>query len=203
MPSGDAYRVGIVWDFAGAGQALTTFGLVEGAGGAGPDPMTNVADDVISTLGGSPIAGWADTTTIQAVIVSNIQPGTYAGVRVPTPILGGSVADDSLPGQDCLVVHWSTGLKGKANMGRMYLSGFPESGQVRGFWNSDVINPASAFASLIFDEYVSDATNYQLSVMSYVPGSSPRALRAAVPVTAFTVDNIVRSMRSRQVGRGM
>jgi hypothetical protein len=204
MATGDAYRVAIEWNLNGnAVIALTTFGLVEGAGGPGTDPVQNVADDVAATIAGATLTPWADTSIIQAIRVDNIQPGTYAGIRSPITAIGGLDAANGLPAQDALVVHWSTGLKGKANAGRMFLSGFSEAFQVRGFWEAGAQDGASAFASLLFDEYVSDGTNYQLNVLSYVPLSSPRVLRAAVPVTAFHIDNVVRSMRSRQNGRGI
>ena len=202
MPTGDVYRIGIEWTLNSAVRALTTFGLVEGTGLGGLDPMADVVNHVITTLGATPSTGFSANASITAVQATDVQPGTRGGYRVPAGPFAGSAALDMLPPQDAIVVHWSTGLKGKANNGRMYLPGIPETGQVAGNLSSDILNPASAFVSLLFDQYASDGTVYQLSIISYVPGSSPRALRAAVPITAFSIDSVVRSMRSRQLGRG-
>lgn len=202
MASGDVFRVGLEWTLNSSVRALTTFGLVEGAGLGGPDPMQDVATGVADAIGPTPISGWSANASLSGILVSDVQPGTRGGIRVPLGPFAGTIVDDMLPPQDAMVVHFSTGLKGKANNGRLYLPGWSEADQIAGFWQSTAMDNGSALMSALFAQFVDDATIYQLSLLSYVPASTPRALRAAVPIISFTIDNVVRSMRSRQVGRG-
>lgn len=202
MATGDVYRIGIEWSLNAQARALTTFGLVEGTGLGGPNPMADVASSVEEALGPTPVEAWPATTQLTAIVVSDVQPATRGGYRLPLSGLAGTVVADALPPQDAIVVSIFTGLKGKANNGRMFLPPMSETLQVSGFWSQDAIDPASGFFSRLYDKFVNDGTEYQMHVLSYVPASSPRVLRAAVPVTAFTIDNVVRTMRSRQNGRG-
>ena len=201
MASGDAMRMSIKGLIQGEPWEVT-FGLVEGAGGITADPLADACNNVIAALGATPLAGFTDQVSITAVQAQDVQPGTKSAVQVdlPAPILGDGT-EDSLPSICALVVQWHTALRGPANRGRMYLCGLPEGTATGGFWTADALTPASAFASKLFDPYGPlDGTDYQLSVLSYVPGSSPRALRAAVPITAFTLANTVKSQRRRGVG---
>lgn len=202
MASGDVYRVSLEVELNLLTRAQWTFGLVEGTGLGGPNRMEDVATHVESALAGDPLTGFSANAQLTAIQVSDVQPGTAGGFRLGLSGLAGDVVGDMLPPQDALVCRLSTGLKGKANNGRIYLAGFAEAGQVAGFWQSVALDAASAFISLLFNEYVNDGTVYQWHIISYVPESSPRVLRAAVPVTAFTLDNVVRTVRSRQPGRG-
>lgn len=199
MATGDAMRVALVGTLCGE-LFVTTFGLVEGSGGADPNPLANCAAAVAAALGPTPFAGFDQALSISSIQVTDIQPGVRG-----QHILGYSTAGDgtsgSLPSQCALVVAWHTELKGPANRGRMYLGGAPESTADGNFYTSDILDPASAFASKIFDAFgPSDGTTYQLNVLSYVPGSSPRALRAAVPITSFSLQNTVKTMRRRGAG---
>jgi len=201
MATGDVMRIAIKGKIQGEDWE-TTFGLVEGSGGVTADPLADAAHNVITALGATPLAGFTDQVTITSVQATDVQPGTKSAVEVPlvAPIAGDGT-EDSLPSICALVVQWHTALRGPANRGRMYLCGLPEGTATGGFWTSDALDPASAFASLLFDKYgPADGSEYQLNVLSYVPGSSPRALRAAVPIVSFTLANTVKSQRRRGVG---
>lgn len=201
MATGDAMKMAIKGLIQGEPWEVT-FGLVEGAGGITADPLLDACNHVIATLGATPLAGFTDQVTIASVQATDVQPGLKSAVEVAvSPPKAGDGTEDSLPSICALVVSWHTALRGPANRGRMYLCGLPEGTATGGFWTSDALDPASAFASLLFDAYgPADGTDYQLCVLSYVPGSSPRALRAAVPITAFTLANTVKSQRRRGVG---
>jgi len=199
MATGDAMRVALVGTLDGE-LFETTFGLVEGSGGADPNPLANCAAAVAAALGATPFTGFSDALSISSIQVTDIQPGLRGQY-----VLGYATAGDdpggALPSQCALVVSWHTDFKGPANRGRMFLGGAPKSTTDGDFYTSDILDPASAFASRIFDAFgPSDGTTYQLNVLSYVPGSSPRALRAAVPITSFSIDNTVKTMRRRGQG---
>jgi hypothetical protein len=181
---------------------MTTFGLVEGSGApGGPNPLADAAQAVEAALGGpgAAIEGFLIAWAIREIIVTDVQPGTAPSFKLAVSHNGTDGAGVALP-QATINIRWRSLLKGPANRGRMYLPGMGVNIQDGGYWYSDAQDPASAFASLLFDPFVTDGTAYQLVILSYVPDSHPRALRAAVPVSSFSIDNVVRDQRRREVG---
>lgn len=201
MATGDVMRMAIKGKIQGEDWEIT-FGLVEGSGGITADPLADACNNVIAALGATPLAGFSDQVSIVSVQATDIQPGTKSAVEVPLAVpKTGDGTEDTLPSICALVAQWHTAGRGPANRGRMYLCGLPEGTATGGYWTADALTPASAFVSKLFDPYGPlDGTDYQLNVLSYVPGSSPRALRAAIPITSFTLGNTVKSQRRRGVG---
>lgn len=194
------FKIAIEGRDPAGGLYMVTFGLVEGAAApGGANPVADAAEAAASAL--VPM-DFATVGYVQSgVRASDVQPGVRPSVFV-SAFSQGIVAGEALPPQCAAVVRWITDVKGPANRGRMFVPGIPEGTSVNGFLQAEFLDPLSAWVSSIFDPFAGDASAYQLNVLSYVPNSSPRALRAAVPVTAFTIDNVVRTQRRREVGRG-
>jgi hypothetical protein len=184
------------------------FHLIEGGGGAGVDPQQDVADAVFAALGADPLTGFSDQVSFRGVVVTDAQPGVLPTREITISSLFGDEVDaNPLPPQSAGLVSWRTGVKGPtgvyATAGRLYMPGIPQNGQISGFLQVLFQNALSAFASLLFDTFVTDGTAYQLNIVSYTPGSKPQTIRAFNPVTAFDIDNIVRSQRRREPGVGI
>lgn len=201
MATGDVYHIALAGTYNGEPINMT-FGLVEGTGGGGPDPLADAAAAVDAALGGTTVAlpGLSSGLVVNQVIVHDVQPGTAPREVVNVGPHPGATAGDSLPGICAAVISWRTALRGPMNRGRIYVPGIVTSDAELGYLNSDGVDDVSAFASLLFDPFVTDGTAYQLNVLSYVPASSPRALRAAVPVISFSIDNEIKSQRRRGAG---
>lgn len=199
MATGDVMRVTLVGSLSGEPTNFT-FGIVEGAGsGSDPNPLVNLAQDVATNVVPGFLTGFSVNQMIHEVVVSDVQPGTAGAVHIGVAEQG-DVNEDNAPQVCACVVSWQTLLRGPMNRGRMFLCGLLHSHTISGYWMSDGQDVASAAASKIFDPYGADGTNYQLNVLSYVPGSSPRALRAAVPITGFHIVNTIKVQRRRGVG---
>jgi len=204
---GDVFGIKLRMTYNGQ-QCRPGFYLVEGSGGASPDPVVNVIGAVLVALGATPMVGFSDHCTLDGVEASDIQPGLLRTQFASGGVETGTVAEDNpLPPQSCGLIQWQTNVKpikgAFAADGRMFMPGLPASEQIGGFLTLDGVNAISAFASLIFDSFSDDGTAYQLHAVSFTPGSNPRTIRAINPITHFTVDNIVRSQRRREVGRGI
>ena len=207
MASGDVWKVLLNWRW-GTVECRPGFYLVEGAGGAGPNPSENVAVKVEAALGASGIDGFSDQSQITALTVIDIQPGLLPTQVWPvTPIVGTIVDANPLPPQSAAVVSLQTGVKGSvgvfAAQGRMYLPGIPQVGQISGFLQAAFQTALDAFVAQLFADFVTDGTAYQWHVVSLTPGSSPVSVRAINPVTGTTNNNVVRSQRRREYGVGI
>lgn len=199
MALGDVFRMAVA-GIVGTEPWMTTFGLVEGTtGGGGTNPLADAAQAVATALGASCLAGFSSELSIREVIASDVQPGTRGTYHLPFAAFGDS-AEWIIAPQDAVVISWRTDLSGPMNRGRCYIPCVTVSGATNGYVQAALQDLVSGFASKLFDPFAADGTAYQLNVLSYVPGSSPRALRAAVPITAFSIDNTVKSQRRRGVG---
>src|SRR5213595_3755400 len=182
MASGDVYAVKLLMTFAGQ-QCRPGFYLVEGTGGAGANPVGDVIDAVIAALGATPLAGFSAACSLEGVQVQDVQPATrrsQSGFLVPAEV--GSIADDNpVPPQDSMLIRWVTPVKpikgAFAADSRTYMPGIYSTGQVSGFLISDLQDALSAFASNLFDPFVSDGSAYAMAAVSFTPGSNPRTIR--------------------------
>jgi hypothetical protein len=178
---------------------------VEGSGGGGLNPAEDVALAVLNVLD---LTGFSDQSQVDAIEIRDSQPGiTPTQVFSNAPAIGTVVDVNPLPPQSAAVISLHTAVKpitgAYAAAGRIYLPGIPQNGQISGFLQAGFQATLSAFASALFAAFVDDGTAYQMHVVSYLPGSKPRAVRAINPVTSFTINNVVRSQRSREFGVGI
>lgn len=199
MALGDVMKV-VLSGTNGNEPWMSGFGLIEGSGApGGPNPLQDCADHVAAALFPGLLEGFSNQLTVDELIVQDVQPGTRAAYRVGVNEMG-DMGVNSVPPMCAIVISWQTALRGPANRGRMFLPGLPEDQANTGYWMGGGQAAASAFASKIFDPYGADGTDYQLNVLSYVPDSSPRTLRAAIPVVSFVIGNRIKVQRRRGVG---
>lgn len=208
MAIGDVLAVKLHLTFAGQ-QCRPGFYLIEGSGAGGPpNPCQGVADDVLATLDGG-LTGFSAALTMVAVEGIDLQPATNRSVVQPVynPQAGDVADDNPVAPQDSMLIEWTTILKGGkgkyARRSRTYMPGIYGTGQISGFLIADLQDALSAFASRLFDRYVTDATTYQMHAVAFVPDTNPRVIQEVNPIAAFTVDNVVAIQRSRRPGKGI
>lgn len=177
-----------------------TFGLEAGDGTIPQD----VADAVAAEIGGSAwMAGRSDDMALVRVKVEDAFPSTAATGEViyPVPIPGDDTGN-AAPPLCALVVQWRGLSKGKAGRGRMFLTGYPASTAIGGFWTSDAQDPASAAASAIFDAYGPSGSG-QLCIINRFAAGVKLDPPVATFIKSFTVDNVIRRIGRREQGRGI
>lgn len=192
-------KVTLVHTFAGM-LVENTFGMESGDGTVPQD----LADSVAATISGSAwMTGRTDEISLTRVRVEDVYPGTAATgeviLAVPEP---GDDTGNAAPPLCALVVQWRGLSKGKAGRGRMFLTGYPASTAIGGFWTSDAQDPASAAASVIFDAY-GPAGSGQLCIINRYAGGVKLDPPVGSLIKSFTVDNVVRRIGRREVGRGI
>lgn len=208
MATGDVFAVKLRMTFADQ-ECRPGFYLIEGNGSGEVNPVHGCALTVKAALGATPLAGFSVATLLTAVEVQDVQPGTgLTAVSTFFPAEQGDVADDNpVPPQNSMLIRWLTDFKGGkgkfARRGRTYVPGIYSTGQISGFLTEDLQSALSAFASLLFNPFVSDGTQYQMNAVSFVPNSNPRVIREFHPITDFGVDNVVDTQRPRRPGRGI
>lgn len=123
-----------------------------------------------------------------------------------SPPLEGDVANAGLPGNVALAVKFATGLTGRSFRGRNFIAGWPEQ-SVTG--NKILAAPQAALVAA-FDELGTyliglSADHVVASLFSGVDGAGkpiPRVTGVTTPVTQYTADDDIDSMRKRLNNRG-
>ena len=202
MAVNDISLIGIVGSLNGQ-VVMNTFGLRTSTDIAGPSNETAVA-----FVQGAIASAWCTGRSVDYKLVNiigrDIVPGTAPMFVAAQGSIPGTINEGAAPPNCAVVTQWRTLLKGRANRGRIFQCGWPVSGAVGGYWTADVQNAASAASSLIFDAFgPNSGASFELGIISYNPGSHPRTVRAFVPIIAFSIDNVIRSMRTREVGKGI
>lgn len=159
----------------------------------------------VATLFGASewLTGRSANMVLQRVLVADDTPGLAAtGEAVLAPPLTGTDEFNAAPALCALVVQWKSATKGKAGRGRIYTTGWPAATAIAGFWSSDAQTPASGAASVIFDAYGPDGDG-SLVIINRSAGGTPLSPHTSVPITSFTLDNVVRRIGRRERGRGI
>jgi hypothetical protein len=159
-----------------------------------------------ATFGASDwMAGRTSDMKLVAVRLEDDTPGTAATGDAPvTPNLtgDGDPGGSYVPPLVAINIQWKGTLKGKPGRGRCFLTGYPSTTQVGGFWTTDAQDPASAAASVIFDAYGPDG-DASLVIINRKLGGVDLVPHTSNPITAFTIDNVVRRQGRREQGRGI
>jgi len=159
-----------------------------------------------ATFGASDwMAGRTPNMALVTVLLADDTPGTAATGSAPVtpPLAGdGNGESDYVPPLATINIQWKGTVKGKAGRGRCYLTGFPASTQESGFWNTDAQDQASAAASVIFDAYGPEG-DASLVLINRKAGGVDLIPHTSNPITAFSIDNVVRRQGRREQGRGI
>lgn len=207
MPTGDIMRATLEGRFAGE-PVMIDLGFVSNSGAATfQEDADTLQSEIVTALGltGSPgtfMGPLAVQYVMEKIRVQDLSPGVAAGMIFPIGMPGGNATDDALPPQCALAVTWRTGLKGKENRGRSYLTGFAEDSQVAGFWIDEIQGWAiSAFGNPLINAFGPVGTgNYALSVVHTVSGGARLVPPTATPIISYDIHNEVRTLRRRGVG---
>jgi hypothetical protein len=162
------------------------------------------AETFASVLSGSAwMDGRSDAMTLTRLRVEDLDPGLAAtGEVIFAPPIAGTDSSNASPPLCALLVQWRGLAKGKNGRGRMYLCGYPASTAIAGFWTSDAQDPASASASVIFDIFGPDGDG-TLCIANRKRGGVPLVPPETTLINSFTVDNVIRRIGRREVGRGI
>lgn len=208
MASGDVFKVILEMSLDDV-QCRPGFYLVEGSGGGGVDPVLDCANAVSTALGGSPMTGFVQNATLNAIRVEDVGPSALAAQYSDTFVAdSGTIADDNPPPpQDSMLLTFRTAKKSikgvYATHGRMYLPGVYSTGQISGFLTPTLFTALGVFAGLLQTPFVDDGTAYQMHVVSFNPGTKPRTIRRIEPVTQIWARNQVAIQRPRRPGSGI
>lgn len=149
------------------------------------------------------MSGRSDQMSLLEVRCEDDTPGLQ-GTAIATfsPALTGDDTGNGTPPLVTLNVKWRGTTKGKAGRGRMYLSGYPASTAIGGYWTSDAQDPASAAASVLFDEFGPDGDG-TLCIINRVAAGVDLDPHVSNAITGFSIDNVVRRQGRREQGRGI
>lgn len=207
MPDGDIMKLTLEGVFAGE-PVVMGLGFVSGSGE--PDfnsdaiGLANAVMEALdlNTTPGNFMLPLSEHFSLDSIRVQDLAPGISAGRVSPVGIVGGNTTDDALPPSLGLCVTWRTGLKGKQNRGRTYLTGFAEDSGNAGYWIPEIqVWAAAAFAQPLMDAFgPTSSAGYSLSVIHTMSGGSRLIPPTATPITGYTVNNTARSLRRRAVG---
>lgn len=207
MPTGDIMRASIEGTFDNE-PVIIDLGFVSNSGAETfTDDAVGLAGEIVTALslttsGGGYLSPLAAAYVVQGIRIQDLAPGVAASYVQSVGVAGGNVVDDALPPQIALCVTWRTGLKGKANRGRSYLTGFAEDSQTGGYWIPEIQDWAFAgFAQPLLDTFGPlGAGNYALSVIHTMSGGVRLVPPTATPILSYTVHNETRSLRRRGPG---
>lgn len=207
MPSGDILRATLQGRFAGE-PVMIGLGFVSNSGAPTFQEEAASLAGALSTvldLAGGPGAFFGPLSaqfSIDAIRVSDLAPAVSASALIGVGAGGANVTDDAMPPNDALCVTWRTDLKGKENRGRSYLTGFAEDANNAGYWIAEIQEWAGvAFAQPLMDAFGPFGSgNYALSIVHTQSGGTRLIPPTATPITGYTVNNTVRTLRRRAVG---
>lgn len=141
-----------------------------------------------------------DWSSVRAVAI-DLTTATGPSVEMPLSVPGG-VGVEAAPNNVAACVKFSTAQRGRFARGRNFVPGVPNSQVLLNTLQPAFINAlTTAYSQLVGPgEFVA---GWQWVVVSRYLNNVQRASGLAIPVTgASMVGNVVRSMRSREVGHG-
>lgn len=207
MPTGDIYKATLEGTFAGE-PVVIGLGFISNSGLATFEDDAGALLGELATalnLGGAPgfyMAPLSVQYKLAQIRIQDLNPGVAAGHVESIGAEGGNVVDDAMSPNDALCVTWRTGLKGKENRGRSYLTGFAEDSGNAGYWIPEIQAwAASSFASPLMTNFGPlGSGNYALALVHTQSGGARIIPPTATPIVSYTVNNTVRSLRRRAVG---
>lgn len=146
------------------------------------------------------------------VVVADVSPTGAQSVHVAlTQPLPGLITGECLPGQNSVVVQFTTGRKGRGSHGRIYLPGISESSSAGGLVAGSQLTAIGALANGLENFYGPGGLfgQYRMCIYSSEQLEPPRVrpfkARPGVVtnlVTDTRVDPIIRTTRRRAIGVG-
>jgi hypothetical protein len=150
------------------------------------------------TLAGPLSSDWSYTRVVGVDLGS--QTGPEAVATNPTP---GGVSGEAAPNNVAACISFRTNSRGRSFRGRNFVPGLPNGEITLNTMSSTLMDALlSAYSGLIGAGTF--LAGWQWGVVSRISGGEPRTVGLFTPITsvAFTT-NTVRSMRTREVGKGV
>jgi hypothetical protein len=169
---------------------------------------------VRGTIEGTMLPAMSPDVTITDYTVEAKLPDTAASVEVAVvPPTAGTHVGAALPPQNAVVCSLHTGFKSRRRRGRFYAPGATEEGTASGRLIPGDLTLWLTWTGTMTNTYGQSgvSADYLLVVFSPEalthpdgsPVTPPRPGNLISPVTSITVDDVIRSQRRRQIGRGI
>lgn len=208
MAVGDHYRVRMIGTLRGSKVEFgVSFEQTGGTGGA-----QELANHWAANVTNLVTAATSVEVNWDEVVVSDVLPTGAQSVHVAlSQPLPGLVTGECLPGQNSVVVQFSTGRKGRASHGRIYIPGISEANQANGIVTGTQLTAIAALANGLENFYGPGGifASYRMCIYSPEELDPPRVKpfkpRPGVMTNLITdtrVDPIIRTTRRRAIGVG-
>lgn len=191
--------------FAYEGQICENVYHVHQTGDWDEAALNTIADTFITWWKANFPALSTQNMKLTKVKARDLTAETATGIEAPVTTGNvGTLTDQPMPTGTALAIKWSSGLTGRSFRGRTYHMGMTVSSMFTG--NSNFVSNAylaslvTAYGALLTAVNVADQS---LVIASRVAGGLPRALGAATPIIAVSIDQNTDSQRRRLNGRGM
>jgi len=201
IPSTGTAKVAITWSLFG--QTLINTLWFQSISG---DPWNNSDLDTLAFQAWA----WAEGS-LTAILSNDISltlveavdqsfAGSAYGSYTTSPA-NGDIVSQSLPTGSCLTIKFATGLTGRSNRGRNYISGLPEVRVADNAMDSTFTTSlVAAYEDIPASTWVNDAYHV---VCSHFADGAPRETAVVNAVTGYiVVDANIDSQRRRLTGRG-
>jgi hypothetical protein len=167
------------------------------------------AEDLCVSIRDVIVRRWSIRQMAEHVVNSIIVQGLFPTLTDPyeKPIgEAGAQEGDGLPQLNAVVVSIKTGLGGRANRGRKYLSGVPAGDEDKGRLTSARLADWQSKADAIWSDAHSGGGvgTWEIGILHRSSGGAPVPIGAGsfVPATQLVVQSILGTMRSRKPGHG-
>lgn len=195
MAIGDTYQIAIKWDHVASGtQMVNVWHFRQESAEVQPTPsrdlFTAVRQDALPEILPAIHQGFQTT---DGTMFNTADP-SEGEQRVGTALTGGGVAE-CMPFQTSALIHWLTGLRGRAFRGRTFLPPFDEAGHDgNGVLDAGTLGLVADFGAAMLT-IPGDATHGEWKLMV-----RSETLSINTPVTSFSTPGILATLRRRKLG---
>lgn len=203
---GDLAEVVLHHDIGGSDQFECLFGFKAiNAGATFANLATAFKTAAVKNTSGGFFYGHHTSHGSASLDVRDVVPGTGAAYTYTyTRVAGANAANPVCAPVMAAVIKWSTGLAGRSYRGRTYNTGFLETEQSAGLWDSSPVSENQAFADNMVATFGPAGTdpNWQFVVISRWLNKVERAQPVGTTILAGTARNVVYTQRRRIIGKG-
>lgn len=156
----------------------------------------------VITGGGVWTSGLSVQYRINSVQVIDLYPGTNAMIARASAAVGGVDDDDAMPPNDSMCLTLRSFFKGPSGRGRMYFTGFAEGSANGGYWEAGAQAYATNIGDILWANFGEEgAQPLRWAILHRYTGGAPIVPPEVKPVMGYNVQNQVRSLGRRAVGR--
>jgi len=199
IPAENTAKVRMVFQTPG-GIANNVFYFQNGTGWDA-ESLLDLADAVDTAWQANITPVQANEVLYQKIEVQDvsIEDGATAEIFA---LAAGSGGSGILPGNVTLAISFRTGFAGRSRRGRLYHVGLTETGVVGDKLVTGVQAGMQAAYAGLFEDVATALPGTNHVVVSYCDDGAWRTDALVTPVTSYSVDDTIDSMRRRLLGRG-